>query len=128
MFSLLRVDKLGPGYCHFPSSYDDECFEQLASEKVVTKYHRGFPRRVYVKVRPRNEMLDLRVYNRVALEMLNPNFERLKVRAKAASEQAAQAAPQQVPMASEHAQAQPAPFRHFPRPMPRRKNFVRGWK
>ncbi len=82
VFAHLRVATPGAAYCHFPASYDQECFEQLASEKVVTKYHHGFAKRVYIKVRPRNEMLDLRVYNRAALELLNPDFKKLVLRAK----------------------------------------------
>ena len=37
----------------------------------------GFPVRYYKKLRERNEALDCRVYNLAALEILNPNFERL---------------------------------------------------
>lgn len=59
--------KPGPGYCHFPMAYDLEHFEQLASEKVITKYNKGFPTRVWVKLRARNEALDLRAYNHAAL-------------------------------------------------------------
>ena len=37
----------------------------------------GFPIRYYKKLRERNEALDCRVFNLAALEILNPNFERL---------------------------------------------------
>ena len=37
----------------------------------------GFPVRYYKKLWERNEALDCRVYNLAALEILNPNFERL---------------------------------------------------
>ena len=37
----------------------------------------GFPVRYYKKIRERNEALDCFVYNLAALEILNPNFERL---------------------------------------------------
>ncbi len=37
----------------------------------------GFPVRYYKKLRERNEALDCFVYNLAALEILNPNFERL---------------------------------------------------
>ena len=37
----------------------------------------GFPVRYYKKLRERNEALDCRVYNLAALEILNPNFERM---------------------------------------------------
>jgi phage terminase large subunit GpA-like protein len=53
--------------CHFPDRYDVEYFEQLTGEKVLTKYHRGFARRQWVKTRARNEALDCRVLNVAAL-------------------------------------------------------------
>ena len=37
----------------------------------------GFPVRYYKKIRERNDALDCFVYNLAALEILNPNFERL---------------------------------------------------
>lgn len=60
------------GYCHFPLERDLEYFEQLTAEKQITKYHKGFPRREWVKTRRRNEALDCRVYAYAALKILNP--------------------------------------------------------
>ena len=37
----------------------------------------GFPVRYYKKIRERNDALDCFVYNLAALEILNPNFERM---------------------------------------------------
>ncbi len=37
----------------------------------------GLPVRYYKKIRERNDALDCFVYNLAALEILNPNFERL---------------------------------------------------
>ena len=37
----------------------------------------GFPVRYYKKLRERNDALDCSVYNLAALEILNPNFERM---------------------------------------------------
>lgn len=68
----LKVQEAGPGYCHFPLERDAEYFEQLAAEKLVTKYHKGFPRKEWVKTRARNEALDCRVYAFGALKILNP--------------------------------------------------------
>lgn len=53
------------GYCHFPS-YGPEYFKQLASEQLVTKVHKGYPRREWQKIRDRNEALDCRIYARSA--------------------------------------------------------------
>ena len=76
----LELDDEGAGFCHFPKGqgYDEEYFKQLTAEEVRTRYQNGFPIRYYHKTRPRNEALDIRVYNMAAIEILNPNFERIK--------------------------------------------------
>ena len=74
LFSRLRITEPGPGYCHFPLSRNDEYFRQLTAEKQVTRYHKGFARREFVKTRPRNEALDVRVYAMAALAILNLNL------------------------------------------------------
>lgn len=78
IYSRLRITEPGAGYCHFPSSRDEEYFKQLTAEKVVTRYHKGFPVRMWEK-KPgqRNEALDCRVYAIAALNILNPNLELL---------------------------------------------------
>ncbi len=58
------------GYCRFPAHYDDDYFRGMTAEELRTSYHRGFARTEWVKIRPRNEPFDLRVYNTAALEML----------------------------------------------------------
>ena len=74
-FSRLKISEIGAGYCHFPDNRSDEYFKQLASsEKIVTKFHKGFPRREFVKTRTRNEALDCRVYAIGALSILNLNL------------------------------------------------------
>ena len=75
IFSRLKITEVGAGYCHFPDDRSDEYFKQLASsEKIVTKYHKGFPRREFVKTRTRNEALDCRVYSIGAFSILNLNL------------------------------------------------------
>lgn len=75
IFSRLKITEVGAGYCHFPDNRSDEYFKQLASsEKIVTKFHKGFPRREFVKTRTRNEALDCRVYAIGALSILNLNL------------------------------------------------------
>ncbi|MCP4371627.1 MAG: phage terminase large subunit family protein [Deltaproteobacteria bacterium] len=78
LFSRLKIKHPGPGYMHFPLERDEEYFKQLTAEKATTKHIRGFPVRVWVKTRARNEALDLRIYNMAALEILNPNFDILE--------------------------------------------------
>jgi len=78
VYSSLRISEPGPGYCHFPTTYTQEYFEQLTAEKVVTKFHKGFPRREWIKTRPRNEALDIRGMALAALRLLNPVYSQLK--------------------------------------------------
>ena len=89
LYSRLRVDRPGAGYCHFPiepktghRGYDAPYFKGLVSERMVVKRVRGKER---VEWEPRyagirNEPLDARVYATGALEILNPNLERRKER------------------------------------------------
>lgn len=84
LFSRLRIERPGPGYCHFPletktnhRGYDGPYFKGLLSERMVVKKVRGRetiswePRSVGI----RNEPLDTRVYATGALELYNPNLE-----------------------------------------------------
>lgn len=72
IYSHLRVDKPGPGFCHFPAGRAKQWFDQLTAEKVKTTYSKGFPRRVYILPEgARNEGLDCRVYAYAALISLN---------------------------------------------------------
>ncbi|WP_409174819.1 phage terminase large subunit family protein [Brevibacillus fortis] len=83
--SLLPVDENGNktrGYCHFPLTtpeknrgYERQYFEGLTAEALQTRYKMGIPYQVWVKVRARNEPLDLAVYNRAAIEVLQPDLE-----------------------------------------------------
>jgi len=69
----------------------------LTAEKIATRYHKGFARREFVKVRPRNEALDVRVYAMAALTLLNANLKALHNRMMAnldKSEQVNKVAPQ----------------------------------
>ena len=67
----LRAKPDEAGRCHFPMHYDQEYFNQITAEKLVTRYHKGFKRTEYIKTRARNEVLDNRVYATAALETLN---------------------------------------------------------
>lgn len=72
----LGIASPGPGYCHFPLDRDPEYFAQMTSEKLMTKYIRGFAVREWHKTRDRNEAFDCRVYATAALKILNPNLAR----------------------------------------------------
>ena len=51
--------------------------ENVTAEEVRVKYHKGFPVRVWVKIRPRNEALDCRVLATAALVSLNVRVDEL---------------------------------------------------
>ena len=51
------------GYVHFPDGMHVTFYEQLASERLITKFRNGVPHRVWVKdAKTRNEALDCFVY------------------------------------------------------------------
>lgn len=75
VFARLKINDVGPGYCHFPLDRSEEYFRMLTSEKKVTRYFKGRPRREWVKIRQRNESLDCRVYAMAALQIMGINIE-----------------------------------------------------
>lgn len=75
IYSRLKIQSEGEGYCHFPTGRSPEYFLMLTAEKKVTKYFKGRPRREWQKIRTRNEALDCRVYATAALGLLNVNLE-----------------------------------------------------
>lgn len=84
LFSRLKVEERGAGFCHFPidekhnhRGYDAVYFKGLLSERMVVKRVRGRDTITWEPRSPgiRNEPLDTRVYATGALEIFNPNFE-----------------------------------------------------
>ena len=75
LFAHLQAEEGAGGYCHFPADYPLEYFKQLTAEKRVTRYHKGFKKQEFIKIRPRNEALDTRVYARAALELCDIKLE-----------------------------------------------------
>ena len=82
IFARLKITDEGAGYCHFPFTHNEEYFRMLTSEKKVTKYYKGRPKREWVKIRQRNEALDCRVYAMAALELMGLNIEHLAKQGK----------------------------------------------
>jgi len=80
IYSRLKIDKYGAGYCHFPMSYDKNYFQGLCSEKKVRKFVKGVARMEWKKTRTRNEPLDLRVYAIAAFRLLNANLKKINTR------------------------------------------------
>jgi len=117
IFSRLKITIEGAGYCHFPDDRPDEYFKQLAaSEKIVTKFHKGFPKKEFVKTRNRNEALDCRVYAYGALAILNLNVNAIADRR---AKQAEQSATDEVVQ-----QARPNPLMRKPQP----SGFANSWR
>jgi phage terminase large subunit GpA-like protein len=73
IYSRLKIGRPGPGYLHLPEWVDSEYVAQLTAEKKIRKYVKGrgsVPE--WVKLRERNEALDLTVYCLAALYILGP--------------------------------------------------------
>jgi len=83
VYSRLRIQEYGPGYCHFPVGRDKCYFEQMTSEKAVSKWIKGIATRAWVKksASRRNEALDCRVYALAAFDILNANMDVLERKA-----------------------------------------------
>lgn len=63
IYARLAIEGGGPGAMHFPVGLPDEYFEGLTAERLVTRYHHGYPKQVWEKdAGARNEPLDLEVY------------------------------------------------------------------
>ena len=117
-----------PGRCHWPKNeevYSEEYFRQLTAEKCVTRYVKGFPKREWVKTRPRNEALDCRVYAHVALLIINPNFKRHESRlnAKAVEVEETSSTPQETSSPQKRPKAKK---RKRTKKKRRRSGFVNG--
>jgi phage terminase large subunit GpA-like protein len=85
IYSRLKITANGTGYIHLPlphqtkagehrAGVDEEFIAQLTAEKLVTKHKNGIPARFWQQMRPRNEALDLMVYNIAALRLLRPDL------------------------------------------------------
>lgn len=63
IYGRLRLTEPGPGYVHLSKRMDGDVFEQLTSERMVTRYLKGHARLEWVKPNgKRNEALDGAVY------------------------------------------------------------------
>ena len=82
IYSRLKIQSPGEGYCHFPANRSPEYYMMLTAEKKVTKYFKGRPRREWIKLRTRNEALDCRVYATAALALMGLNLEAVYIQAQ----------------------------------------------
>lgn len=111
VYARLKMKEDGAGFCHFPNKYDAEYFKQITAEKIVTRYHKGFARRDWVKIRPRNEALDCRVYAVAAFSVLNTDVNKLADRLEIQSQSAVKVDKKETKQYVK----------------PRNNNFVNGW-
>jgi len=130
IFSRLKLEKPGPGYMHFNMQCDEEYFLQLTAEKAVYRLIRGFAVKEYIKVRPRNEILDLWVYSLAAHTLLNPNIDKIlkelaQNQSKKAQNEAKSALNQSKTLENEPKSIENKPKPHFRRF--RTSSWVKGW-
>lgn len=88
LLDRLKVEKEGPGYCHFPKEqgrgYSEDYFVGLTSERQVLTYKKGrpvFEWRIRDARHRRNEALDCRNYATAAVEIANPPLKKPEARA-----------------------------------------------
>lgn len=98
LYQQLKIDKPGPGYCHFPDRYGDEYFQGLTSEKYIVKYRKGHPYKIWFK-KPsvRNEPLDCRVYAIAARQTISMDVSKRAEQLKAGLIKKAEAVVEQTP-------------------------------
>ncbi|MBN1469418.1 MAG: phage terminase large subunit family protein [Fusobacteriaceae bacterium] len=81
-FSLIEAKPNEYGYCHYPidKEHNEAYYKSLMSEEKRLKWNpeTGMKKLQYVKIRARNEGLDLRNYAFAALLMLNVDLEYLE--------------------------------------------------
>jgi len=87
LFARMRIQEEGPGYIHFADHLNDEYFRQLTAEKIVTRYHKGYKKRVFEKIRARNEALDCMVYAYAAYAIIGVNVNAFADKAEAINEE-----------------------------------------
>lgn len=88
VYDRLRVEKPGPGYCHFPKGrgYDENHFKGLTAEKRIVTYKKGRATTAWVLKNQgfrRNEPLDIRNYATAALEIANITLDPVEKKVKA---------------------------------------------
>lgn len=133
IYSRLQLEETGPGYMHFPMTYEEEFFKQLTSEKKVSKLVKGVRVIAWEKKEEnaRNEALDCRVYATAAFVFRNFDLKRLarkfatvaKAEPEPPNEPEASEPPAREPVVPLKAQAQKHGFRRTGG-----RSFVSGWR
>jgi phage terminase large subunit GpA-like protein len=137
----LKIEKPGPGFCHFPSAvhgYNSEYYRQLTAMKAVIRYVKGRPKREWVVLPGRvNEAFDCRKYSLAALYILNPDWGPLARNRQKRAERFRQDNPPPVP--SRQQGLEPPQMEGIPKPAPpvsrppksrrpARSKWATGWR
>lgn len=131
LYGRFKLQAPGPGYVHFSGELPEDFYDQLTSEKLVTKYVKGFPRVEWqLDKGKRNEALDCAVYAYAAAIHLGMNRMRpadwIKYRERLQQNHAPKEPQQTAPVAP--GPASPHAKRTEPGPSPRQKgNWVTRW-
>jgi phage terminase large subunit GpA-like protein len=83
IYDRLNKQERGPGFCHWPRTYEEDYFKQVVAERLVEKKRMGVTYHVWeLPEGERNEGLDLNVYAYAALGWMisrqGANLERLR--------------------------------------------------
>lgn len=77
VYGRLALEVEGAGYCHFPleedRGYNTDYFKGLTAEKKIRTFKNGHEKEIWIKKKGhiRNEPLDIRNYNTVAMEIVS---------------------------------------------------------
>jgi phage terminase large subunit GpA-like protein len=122
IYSRIKFNQPGPGYIHFGLELTPEFFEQLTSERQVTRYVKGFPIKDWKKKdNQRNEALDCAVYSYAAFQLHMSKYNRKTYWDQ--MEKLASKLAQTSPNNDQAGQIKP----EKPRITPKRTNFVNNW-
>lgn len=83
-YGRLQLTEPGPGFYHFYVGIADDYFQQITSEKLITKYQNGFPKSAWTMMRA-NHFLDAEIYcYAAAIKAGLPriNFDEIELKAK----------------------------------------------
>lgn len=79
-FRLLSIKEVGEGYFHYNKNFTNEFFLQLTAEKLQeSKNKKGYTRLQYVKVRERNEALDITILAYAGAKLIKNELRRKRI-------------------------------------------------
>jgi phage terminase large subunit GpA-like protein len=146
LYGRINIALPGPGYVHTSSDLDEDFYDQLTAERLITRYVKGFPTQEwFLPNGRRNEALDCAVYALAGAYQLGlPRFKagdwaKARVRLGASGKTAEARPPEPQPATAALAPVPAAPATPgvpavMRRPLsvqtalrPRRPNFTNNW-